>query len=149
MGEPIFLSQGEHGALRPARRHRRSRTYLKPALALAFVLGAVVCGNAWAQHHGGHGHHGHHGHHRGHGHVGLAIGVPLFGYGFGPGWYDDPWYRYRYAAPVVVQPAAPTVYIERSVPGQWYFCSDPQGYYPYVKQCTTAWRTVDPQSVSR
>ncbi len=145
MGERILLPRGG-----PARPGPGARKYVKPALALAFVLGAMLCGNAWGQRHGGHGGHGFHGHgQRGHGHVGVSIGVPLFGYGYGPGWYDDPWYGYRYAAPLVVRPAAPTVYIERGVGPQWYFCSDPQGYYPYVKQCTGNWRTVDPQSVPR
>ena len=24
----------------------------------------------------------------------------------------------------------------------WYYCSDPEGYYPYVTQCNTNWQTV-------
>ena len=24
----------------------------------------------------------------------------------------------------------------------WYYCSDPAGYYPYVAQCNTGWQTV-------
>jgi hypothetical protein len=24
----------------------------------------------------------------------------------------------------------------------WYYCSDPAGYYPYVTQCTTSWQAV-------
>jgi hypothetical protein len=24
----------------------------------------------------------------------------------------------------------------------WYYCSDPAGYYPYVTQCNTGWQTV-------
>jgi hypothetical protein len=24
----------------------------------------------------------------------------------------------------------------------WYYCSDPAGYYPYVTQCTTGWQAV-------
>lgn len=38
--------------------------------------------------------------------------------------------------PVVVQPSAPTVY--------WYYCDNPQGYYPYVQRCPGGWRQVVP-----
>jgi hypothetical protein len=24
----------------------------------------------------------------------------------------------------------------------WYYCSDPPGYYPDVTQCNTGWQTV-------
>jgi hypothetical protein len=24
----------------------------------------------------------------------------------------------------------------------WYYCSDPAGYYPYITQCNTGWQTV-------
>lgn len=27
-------------------------------------------------------------------------------------------------------------------PGYWYYCSDPEGYYPYVNSCSTAWQQV-------
>ncbi len=26
----------------------------------------------------------------------------------------------------------------------WYYCQDPQGYYPYVQQCPGGWQTVVP-----
>jgi hypothetical protein len=29
-----------------------------------------------------------------------------------------------------------------STPQNWYYCSDPAGYYPYVTQCNTGWQTV-------
>lgn len=129
----------------PRQQGRGRRKYLKPALALAFLIGSVLAGNAWADRGGHHGHHGHHGR----GHVGVFIGAPLF---WGPGWYADPYYGYPYRyRPVLVAPEPP-VYIERDVApatALWYFCSNPQGYYPYVKQCSTSWRTVTPQSVGR
>jgi hypothetical protein len=159
---------------RPLSRHppeRGAKKFLKPALALAFLVGSVFCTNAWADrggpHHDRHGHHGlhqgqhhgHHGHHRGHhrghhhsrGHVGVVIGAPLY---WGSGWHGDPYYgypySYRYRPPVVVP--EPPVYIERGVTpasALWYFCGNPEGYYPYVKQCSMPWRTVTPQSVRR
>ena len=27
----------------------------------------------------------------------------------------------------------------------WYFCQDPEGYYPYVKQCPKGWQKVVPK----
>lgn len=133
----------------------RSARFLKPALVLALLIGAIVAGNAWA----GPGHH-HHGH--GRASIGFSIGAPLvwpgywpaYGPGwygtwpaYGPGWYGDPYYRY--GAPLVVQ-VEPPVYVERSDPPakpRWYYCGNPQGYYPYVTQCSTDWRPVAPESV--
>lgn len=28
--------------------------------------------------------------------------------------------------------------------GYWYFCRDPEGYYPYVKKCPKGWQRVLP-----
>jgi hypothetical protein len=57
------------------------------------------------------------------------------------------------AAPIVVQ-QAPTVYIEQQQqaapspaqldPNFWYYCHNPAGYYPYVKDCATGWQKVTP-----
>ena len=27
----------------------------------------------------------------------------------------------------------------------WYYCRNPEGYYPYVKQCTAGWIPVPPE----
>ena len=27
----------------------------------------------------------------------------------------------------------------------WYYCTEPAGYYPYVRRCTVPWMTVVPQ----
>lgn len=123
------------------RRQRRFSGWIRPALALAFA-GSLVCGNARA----GPGHHHHHHGGHGHAHAGVFIGAPLFWYG--PGWHGDPYYRYHGYAPV---PAAPPVYVERGAPSAvalWYYCNNPPGYYPYVKQCSTAWRLVVPRTVA-
>jgi len=82
----------------------------------------------------------------------------------GPGWGWDPWlwgppyyyspyyggYNPYYEAPPVVIQQQPQQYVQ-PVPQQeeqsyWYFCSDPQGYYPYVKKCPTGWMRVLPRS---
>jgi hypothetical protein len=33
---------------------------------------------------------------------------------------------------------------EGQEPGYWYYCSNPAGYYPYVRQCSTLWQKVVP-----
>ncbi len=49
------------------------------------------------------------------------------------------------APPVVVQ-SSPTTYIQQepAAPAYWYYCQNPQGYYPYVTQCLGGWLTVIP-----
>jgi hypothetical protein len=43
-------------------------------------------------------------------------------------------------APVVVQAPPPQ---EGAPPAQsWYYCDNPQGYYPYVQACASGWRPV-------
>ena len=114
----------------------------KLCLLILVISGVAGSSNAWAQHHGGHGRT----------YVGVSVGMP----GYWP-YYDPypyypyyPYYGYPYAYPpvVAVQPA-PTVYIERGQeqPGTgqyWYYCHNPEGYYPYVKQCSTNWEKVTP-----
>lgn len=128
-------------------------SYLTFAILAAFLL-ASVGSAAWAAsgshgtgiHRGSHRHgHGHTTavHHHHHGHVGIFIG-PAFGY-YAP-------YHYPYP-PVVVAPSPP-VYIERSNPQPaaqtyyWYYCSNPEGYYPYVQECPGGWQRVAPQPAS-
>ncbi|HAT33051.1 MAG TPA: hypothetical protein DCW29_20070, partial [Janthinobacterium sp.] len=106
-------------------------------------------------HNGGHGFVGHgfagrgfheHGFHdhgfRGRGHVGVFVGAPLFWYGYDPFWYGYPYHGYPY-----YQAPPSAAYVEQGLnpaPAQWYYCSQPAGYYPYVKNCLTAWRAVTP-----
>jgi len=33
-------------------------------------------------------------------------------------------------------------YSQPSAAQTWYYCSDPEGYNPYVAQCNTAWQPV-------
>jgi hypothetical protein len=53
-----------------------------------------------------------------------------------------------------VYPAQPSTYIQQDVQpapapapqqGYWYYCSDAQAYYPYVKECPGGWQRVSPQ----
>jgi hypothetical protein len=108
-----------------------------------------------------------HGPHRGRVGVGIHFGVPApiyWGprsyYGprhyYGPSYYYPP--AYYYGAPAIVESAP--VYVERGVnespatsaesaqpapASDWYYCGEPEGYYPYVKQCPGGWRRVPAQ----
>ena len=50
--------------------------------------------------------------------------------------YSAPVYPYPdpYVPPVVATPAPAGQY--------WYFCRNPQGYYPYISRCLVPWRAV-------
>lgn len=70
-------------------------------------------------------------------------------------------YPYGYPAPpgFAPGPAEPPEYVEREPqpdepaepaqappqPGYWYWCTDPQGYYPTVRECPQGWLQVAPQ----
>jgi len=86
------------------------------------------------------------------GHVFFSFTVPL---GVGPWWGGAPYpysgypyygYPYSPAPPVVVQPAP--VYEPPAPAPQaaayWYYCQNPQGYYPYIQQCPAGWLQVVP-----
>jgi hypothetical protein len=81
-----------------------------------------------------------------------AVGyAPGYGYGYGGGYGGG----YGYAPPVAVAVAPPPVYIQRQEVVQvqpqaqaanyWHYCRNPEGYYPYVKNCPGGWLQVAPQ----
>ena len=123
---------------------------LKVALVLLFVvLGAGASTVSMADR----------GHWRGHVGVGLYLD-PLWVYpGYYP-YYPHPYYYpappYYYPPPVVTAPASPPVYIEQGEDqaaspqpsNSWYYCDNPAGYYPYVKQCPGGWQAVAPRPPS-
>lgn len=107
---------------------------------------------------GNHGYRGHGGYkgyrgYRGHGgHYGvqLWLGPGLFGpyYPYYPYYSYYPYYPYYPSPPVVIQ-QQPQEYIVKPVPQQteqayWYYCQDPEGYYPYVQRCSSGWTKVLP-----
>ncbi len=72
-----------------------------------------------------------------------------------PWWYADAYPYYAYSGAIgydaypaaVVAPASPPVYVNQSgaaaaPSGDWYYCQNPAGYYPYVKSCSQAWERV-------
>jgi hypothetical protein len=94
-----------------------------------------------------------HGGYYGRAYPGVGFGLYLGGPGWwGPGYYYPPPY-YAYPPAVVTVPASPPVYVERGDPqaapapeqNWWYYCANPAGYYPYVKQCPGGWQRVAPQ----
>ena len=66
---------------------------------------------------------------------------------WGPGWWWPPAYPYYVAPPVVIE-KQPQTYIQSTPAPEeqayWYYCQNPQGYYPYVKKCSTKWMKVVP-----
>ena len=68
--------------------------------------------------------------------------------------YGSPHYSPYYAYPPVVStvPVAPPVYIQQAAPqpvpqpqaDYWHYCRNPEGYYPYVKECPGGWQQVAP-----
>ena len=114
------------------------------ALTLAVLL-IAASESALARGRGGHS--GHSGHRHSGGSrvvVGAIVAAPAFWFLPAP----------IYARPVVVEPAAPTVYIEqgdaqpasgRSTGEWWYYCADSKAYYPYVKECAREWQPVAAQ----
>ncbi len=117
-------------------------------LGFAFLISPPIS-VAHGGHGGGGGHHG--GFHGGHSgfHSSFFFG---FGPGIWPGYYAG-YYPYYWGAPVVGWPYDPPVVNEgppaygepeQQQPYYWYYCQDPQGYYPYVKGCPGGWMTVIP-----
>ncbi len=74
-------------------------------------------------------------------------------YGYGDPFFYPPMHMYPpYYPPTVIVPSAPPVYIqsEETRPAQqrtyyWYYCRNPEGYYPYIQQCPEGWLQVAPQ----
>lgn len=126
------------------------------SLALTLFLATFVrIAPVHAQGHGGGGVHGgppHGGggswHDRGggrHGGGGSAffdfdLSAPYYPYNYAPyPYYYPPDY---YAPPAYYAPApAPMA----ALPPSWYYCDNPQGYYPYVASCAGGWRQVPAQ----
>lgn len=106
--------------------------WIRFGLIAALLVAVPVSDLAWAHGRGGH---------RGGVHWGVVIGAPFY-------W---PWY-YRpypdYYPPVVVTPAQPPVYVERSTPqnSYWYYCPESNSYYPYVKDCPSGWQRETPRA---
>ncbi len=57
--------------------------------------------------------------------------------------YPQPIYPYpTYIPPAIVVQQAPPVPTGLPPAQYWYYCDNPQGYYPYVASCNGDWRPV-------
>ncbi len=75
----------------------------------------------------------------------------------GPGWwgppypYYYPYYPYYSEPPAVIERQAPA-YVQpndqKPEQSYWYYCTKPQGYYPYIKKCPGGWLKVVPSAPS-
>ena len=80
------------------------------------------------------------------------------GWGWGLGlfypYYAYPYYRYYDRPPVIIQQHPSELYVQPVPPkdspqqqleqNYWYYCAEPKGYYPYVKECPGGWIKVVP-----
>jgi|SRR5579872_2484843 len=129
---------------------------------LAFAAPLAAAPQSSGQHHfdGGHGdfHHDHDRHDFGRFGGGFGFWDPWWGWGPADYWGDP--YAYYYPYPYAYYPPYPVNYAppgygapppQGSAPAQatvapppqyWYFCDNPHGYYPYVQNCSTAWKQV-------
>ncbi len=76
---------------------------------------------------------------------GVGVAAPFWWYPYGYA-YPYPYAYPAYSPPVAVE-SSPQTYIEQDTQAQqyWYYCQNPQGYYPYVKECPGGWQQVAPQ----
>jgi len=118
-----------------------SKTMFKVFVVMALILSTIL--PASAGRHGGHGGHGGHG-------DGWGLGLLLLPAIIAAEILTLP-FRYPHYAepPPVVVREQPPAYIPPQQPAApvqnyWYYCQNPQGYYPYVKQCTHQWMRVVP-----
>jgi hypothetical protein len=82
------------------------------------------------------------------GYRGPRVGVYLGGV-YDPFWPFFPYYYYPYYPPyygypypeVIPEALPPTAAAPAQTPA-WYYCDDPQGYYPYVRTCNHGWQVV-------
>ncbi len=104
----------------------------------ALIIGSAVTVDAWRGHRG----YGY----RGHGYYGYrppsVVIVPRVVVPFGVPYAYPP---AVVAAPPVYVPPTPQVYVQPPPPQPyWYYCDNPQGYYPYVPECPGGWQQVTP-----
>jgi len=100
---------------------------------------------------GGYPYHGNGNHHHGNGNS-YRVWI---GGGWYPGYWGPAYPRYYsyypYYYPYAYAPGAVAEQPQLSAPAQdqdsyWYYCENPQGYYPYVKSCPGGWMKVLPET---
>lgn len=77
-------------------------------------------------------------------HWGYSYGYP-YGYPYGSPYTPYyPGFPFYYSPPVVVE-REPQPYIQQHQ-YYWYFCQNPEGYWPYIRECPGGWLQVVPQT---
>jgi hypothetical protein len=129
------------------------RQPMQTALLAALIV-PMICTAAVAQDRGDRGPRGHFGggdiHHFADRDLGLWHGGRWFHgpYGGRVGWWwivGDSWYFYPAPIYPYPDPYVPPVVTAQAAPPTapvWYYCSNPQGYYPYVPECSLPWQPV-------
>jgi hypothetical protein len=143
---------------------KRSDGHNKAGLCLmVFLLASAMQGQVYAHGGGGHGgggrggggssgngNHGHGGFGHGHGFNGHGGGAAFVGGVWFLGGYAPGAYYYDDTSPWAYGPAPAADYVEipddaaQQGEPSWYYCENPAGYYPYVKQCASGWQRVVP-----
>ena len=104
-------------------------------------------GHRYGRGHYGRYRHYYRGHHyRGHGYRRHHHHGPRY---FWSGSIVIPWYPYGYySPPPAIIKKQPDVYVqpEQQEENYWYYCPDPQGYYPYIRNCESGWMKVVPDA---
>jgi hypothetical protein len=81
--------------------------------------------------------------HGGHWIHGRHAGRPGWWWVVGTIWYWYPTPVYPYPDPYQPPPAAAIAPPSSAVtPQYWYYCADPEGYYPYIPECSVNWQPV-------
>ncbi len=86
---------------------------------------------------------GWHGYHHGYGFYGFWPWYFPWTYGYAMPYYGTSFYL---DAPVTYVEMAPVAEAGTVQPANsWYYCKNPEGYFPYVKTCPSGWQTVPAQ----
>lgn len=119
-------------------------------LLIFAVIGVLVslglASSAFCAHGGGHGG----GYHGGGWHGGYWGPRVYFGGFYGWPYYYPYYYPYGYPSypyypyPYSYAESQPPVYVQPQENSYWYYCQNPQGYYPYVESCPGGWTRVAP-----
>ena len=138
----------------------KSRNPIKIILTAMVLLACTNASNTWA-----------HGHYFGPRiSIGFGVGFGPYGYpvpiGYARNYYPASYYPYQttYYPEVMVEtivtPAPTTVYVRQangtpnpSIQPQtstngsdWYYCHNPDGFYPSIKTCPSGWQRVPAQA---
>lgn len=93
--------------------------------------------------------------HQDYGGIEYSVGSPFFW----PDFYYWPYYSFPpyYSSSSIIMPATPPAYIDQGTvpysqplaPSNMDYCSEPAGYYPYVTECPSGWRRIEPPRIEQ